>query len=80
MMVSDVLITLDSKHPDKNTLHDIIAALGCIGAKVIEVNPEEQVIEAIVPTSEVPTLEAMGGVAYVRSVFTYIAPDPKAAA
>jgi hypothetical protein len=79
MMLSDVLITLDSKHPDQNTLEEIIEALKFAGGKVIDINPQQQVIEAIMPTHEVPTLEAMGGVAYVRSIFTYTAPEADAA-
>jgi hypothetical protein len=80
MLVSDVLITLDSKHPDRNTVADIMDALKYINANIIEVDSNQQVIEAIVPTHEVATLEAMGGVAYVRSIFTYVAPDPASAA
>lgn len=70
---SNVLILIDPRHPDRNTLHDIVAALREIGAIIVDVNPRDLVIEAVIASGDLPTVEAMGGVAYVRPVFTYLA-------
>jgi len=45
-----------------------------MGATVVEVNPDCHVIEAIVPSAMVPTLHHLGGVCYVRPVFSYFSP------
>lgn len=70
---SNVLILIDPRHPDHNTLQDILAALNEIGAHIVEISPHDLVIEAVIASHELATVEAMGGVAYVRPIFTYLA-------
>jgi hypothetical protein len=55
-------------------MDEIVAALTSMGATVVEVNENCHVIEAIVPSAMVPTLEHLGGVCYVRPVFSYFSP------
>ncbi len=74
MHFSNILIVVDPKHVDGNSLQDIVGALTDIGAEIIEVDRDHHVIEAAIALREVPTVEAMGGVSYVRPVFTYFAP------
>jgi hypothetical protein len=46
----------------------------------LSVDADNWVIEAAVPSHEVPTIAAMDGVAYVRGVFTYLSGEvPEAA-
>jgi hypothetical protein len=74
MMMCNILVMIDPRHPDGNTLQDIVDALTCMGASVMNVDPNSHMIEAMVAAQDVPTLEAMGGVAYVRPVFSYLTP------
>jgi hypothetical protein len=71
MQMSNALVVIDTKHPDKNTLHEIIDAVKDAGGRVLEVEPDAHVIEVLIPTREIPIVAAMGGVAYVRQVFNY---------
>jgi hypothetical protein len=73
MHFSNILVIVDSKHADGNSLQDIIGALTDIGADIIDVNRELHVIEASIALREVPTVEVIGGVSYVRPMFTYFA-------
>lgn len=73
MQRSNIFVVIDPAHPDQNTLQEIADALRDIGAEIIEVDRHHQIIEAVVATHQIPLIEAMGGVAYVRSVFTYFA-------
>lgn len=79
-MLCDVLILIDPKHADGNTLNEIVSALEDMRATIIEVNEERHVIEAVVPASEVATLQHLGGVCYVRPVFHYCPSESPAAA
>ena len=79
-MLCDVLILIDPKHPDGNTLDEIVAALKHMRATIIEVNAERHVIEAVVPAHEVCVLSHLGGVCYVRPVFHYCPSDAPQAA
>ncbi|HSU69369.1 MAG TPA: hypothetical protein VLJ39_20960 [Tepidisphaeraceae bacterium] len=71
MQMSNALVVIDPKHPDKNTLNEIVDAVQDAGGKVLEIEPERHVIEVLIPTREIPIVAAMGGVAYVRQVFHY---------
>jgi hypothetical protein len=79
-MLCDVLILIDPKHPDGNTLDEIVSALRSMSATIIEVNADRHVIEAVVPADEVPTLQHLGGVCYVRPIFHYCPSESPAAA
>jgi hypothetical protein len=74
MHISNILVMVDPKHADGNSLQDIVGALTDIGAVIIEVDRDHHIIEASVALREVPTIEAIGGVSYVRPVFTYFVP------
>src|SRR5213592_3580865 len=80
MMMCDLMILIDPKHPDQNTIDEIVAALNSMGGCVVEINAGCHMIEAIVPATELPTLHHLGGVSYVRPVFSYVCPTPAAAA
>lgn len=71
MLMSNALVVIDTKHPDKNTLREIVEAVKDAGGTVLEIEPDSHVIEVLIPTKEIPIVAAMGGVAYVRQVFTY---------
>lgn len=71
MQMSNALVVIDPKHPDQNTLNEIVDAVQDAGGKVLEIEPDRLVIEVLIPTQEIPIVAAMGGVAYVRPVFTY---------
>lgn len=73
MYHANLLIVVDPRHPDHNSLQDIVDALIYIGADVVDINHHHHIIEAVVALHEVPTVEAMGGVAYVRPIFVYLA-------
>lgn len=79
MQRSNILVVIDPAHPDHNSVEDLVNALRHIGAEIIEVNYPQQIIEAVVATHEIPLVEAIGGVAYVRPVFTYFAVPATAA-
>jgi hypothetical protein len=79
-MLCDCFILIDPKHPDGNTLDEIVSALKLMSATIIEINTERHVIEAVVPCEEIATLEHLGGVCYVRPVFTYCPSESPAAA
>ena len=79
MMMCDMLIVIDPRHPDHNSLDELVSALECMGATVVEIDTARQVIEAVVPATQVETLNHLGGVSYVRPVFSYHCP-PKSAA
>ncbi len=71
MWMSNILIVVDRNNPDHNSITDLAAAVKEAGANVINVDEENLVIEADMPTHEVVVAAAMDGVAYVRSVFSY---------
>ncbi|HSI34062.1 MAG TPA: hypothetical protein VK986_10785 [Tepidisphaeraceae bacterium] len=71
MWMSNVLIMVNRNNVDHNGLADVAAAVADCGARVIEVDEGAFAIEANVATREVPTITAMEGVVYVRSVFNY---------
>ena len=79
MWMSNCLIVINKNNDDANSLHDIAAAVREMGA-VVTVNDGEHVIEAALPAHEVPTLQLIPGVSYVRCVFNYFCGSaPKAA-
>lgn len=75
MWMSDVYILLDLGNADHNTMGDLVAAIGLAGAEVLELDQGKAVVECAVPTREIPTIRAMEGVTYVRTVFTYSTPE-----
>ena len=79
MMMCDMLIVIDPRHPDQNSLDELVGALECMGATIVEIDTARHVIEAVVPASHVADLHHLGGVSYVRPVFSYHCPPKKAA-
>jgi hypothetical protein len=71
MWMSNVMVVIDPCNADRNCVADLAAAVMETGAECISVDEANGVIEAAVPAHEVPTIVAMVGVSYVRSVFTY---------
>jgi hypothetical protein len=74
-----MLIVIDPKHPDRNSLNELVSALEYMNATVVEVDTARHVIEAVVPATQVETLHHLGGVSYVRPVFSYHCPPKNAA-
>jgi hypothetical protein len=72
MLRSRIIIISDSKNADGNTAADLAEALKDCSACQIEVLPEG-VIEATIPTAEIPDIICMAGVCYVRNEMTYSA-------
>ena len=80
MWMSNILIVVNENNADRNGMADLAAAVAETGAQCINVDAACGVIEAAVPAHEVPTIVAMDGVSYVRSVFTYFCNEvPQAA-
>ena len=77
--MSTLLIMVNQDNVDRNGLMDIAAAVAEAGGRVLEVDESRFSIEANVATQELPTISAMEGVAYVRSVFNYFRTMEKAA-
>jgi hypothetical protein len=76
MLMSNALVVIDTKHPDRNTLNEIIEAVKDAGGTILETDPDSHIIEVLIPTREIPIVAAMGGVSYVRQVFTYDKEEP----
>ena len=55
MMMCDLLIVIDPKHPDRNSLDELVGALECMGATIVEIDTSRHVIEAVVPAPHVAT-------------------------
>jgi hypothetical protein len=66
---------------DSNGLRDIACAVADAGGTNVEIEEDNHVISATVPSNTVLTLCAMEGVTYCRQVFSYYAgqQDPAAA-
>jgi hypothetical protein len=75
MWMSECIIVVDRNNEDSNSIADLAAAVCQLGS-VLSVDVDHHVIEADVPTSEVPTVRAMAGVSYVRCVFNYFCGKP----
>jgi hypothetical protein len=71
MWMSSIIIVIDSKNVDRNNIQDLVAAVVDAGGTVSEVDEPNYVIEATVPSYVIPTIAAMEGVVYVRSIFSY---------
>ena len=70
--MSNIMIVIDQNNADCNCIADLAAAVAETGAAIINIDPACCMIEAAVPSHEVPTIAAMAGVSYVRNVFTYL--------
>lgn len=75
MWMSDCLIVVDQKNEDLNTITDLAAAVGEVGT-IRNVDRDEHVILATVPSHEIPVVTRMAGVSYVRCVFSYYCGQP----
>jgi hypothetical protein len=71
MWMSNLIVVVDRRNADRNSLLELAAAVAEAGATVISVDEQSHTIEAATPSHEVPTIRAMEGVSYVRSVFNY---------
>ena len=72
-------IVVNQKNADRNNVREIASALFEAGAIMLAVDEDSATIEATVPAAELPTIQAMEGVAYVRSAFNYFARRPQTA-
>ncbi len=71
MWMAHAFILIDPDNADRNTAHDIAAALQVMGCEIDSIDDERHLIEATMPAHELPTVQAMDGVAYVRNVHHY---------
>ena len=71
MLMADVMVVVDPKNVDGNTLDDVIQGMGDLGAVIHVVDRQSHTIETTLPSHEIPVVIAMCGVAYVRVVFQY---------
>jgi len=71
MWMSNVVIVVNSKNADRNSLEDLADAVRQTGATAVMIDEQNRTIEAAVPADELPTVAAMEGVSYVRPVFNY---------
>lgn len=76
MWMSNILILVDHKNADHNTLADLTAAVVDSGATIYNVDEHNLMIEAAIPAHQLPIVAAMEGVAYVRCLFNYMAGRP----
>ena len=80
MWMCHALILIDPRNYDGNTAQDIADALRVMGCEVDSIDDERHLIEACFASHELPTIQAMDGVAYVRNVHHYHARREPAAA
>ena len=69
--MSNCVIVINGHNADHNSVMDLVAAIGEIGAVAVTCDEQNYLIEATVPSHELPTLAAMDGISYVRTVFSY---------
>ena len=83
MWMSNIYVVVDRRNADRNSLEDITQAISSAGATIVSLDERCHVIEAAIPTSEIPVVRAMDGVSYVRTIFNYFSEEqpvpPKAA-
>ncbi|HWE01144.1 MAG TPA: hypothetical protein VG326_01950 [Tepidisphaeraceae bacterium] len=72
MWMSNIYIMINSRNSDQNTLRDLCSAVSETGATVVAVDEQSNLIEAAIPSHDVPDISAMEGVSYVRCVFSYL--------
>lgn len=70
MQKSHVTIIATCQNADHNTPKDIVEAVKECNASDLTLS-ENGVIEATIPTSNIPVVQNMDGVCYVRSDMTY---------
>lgn len=71
MLMADVMVVVDPRNVDGNTLDDVAQGLGDLGAVIHVVDLQSHTIETTLPSQEIPVVIAMCGVAYVRVIFQY---------
>jgi hypothetical protein len=71
MWISEVLVVVDPRNPDRNRVCDIADALADAGAAVSEIDDAHCVVTATLPAAAVALVRAMEGVSYVRPFLTY---------
>jgi ATP-dependent phosphoenolpyruvate carboxykinase len=72
MWMSNIYIMINSANSDHNSLRDLCSAVSETGATVVSVDESSNLIEAAIPSHDVPVVSAMEGVSYVRCVFSYL--------
>jgi hypothetical protein len=81
MWMTEVIVTVNRNNVDSNGLRDIASAVADAGGTNVEIDDDNHVIAATLPSNAVLTVCAMEGVTYCRQVFSYYAgrQDPAAA-
>ena len=69
--VSEIVAVIDQNHADK--LDEMVAQMKAHGMDVTKVNDSEAVIEGTIESYKLKEIDAIPGVEYVRTVFTYAA-------
>lgn len=71
MWMSEVIIVVDPRNADRNSLNEIAAALVDAGGCVLEIDETRGVLTVTVAAGLLAMVRAMEGVAYVRPTMTY---------
>ncbi len=72
MWMSNIYIMINSQNSDQNTLRDLCSAVSESGATLHSVDESSNLIEAAIPSHDLPVISAMEGVTYVRCIFSYL--------
>ena|SRR2546423_9998689 len=72
--ISDIVVVFDESA--ENRFDDVVAELKAHGMQIASADPNNGVIEGTVDASKIHEIDDLPGVAYVRSVFTYVADYP----
>lgn len=75
MWMSECIIVVDQNNCDSNSIKDLAAAVGDVGA-VTNVDESQHIIQATLPAHEVPVVKEFEGVSYVRCVFNFFCGQP----
>ena len=72
--MSEIVAVIDDKHDED--LDEVVGRLKKAGVEISNINRSEWVVEGLVDSSKIKTIDEMKGVEYVRTVFTYVANYP----
>ncbi|MGH7177456.1 MAG: hypothetical protein ACREJC_08760 [Tepidisphaeraceae bacterium] len=72
--ISEIVVVIDGKHADD--MQEMVTRLHAAGVDIGRIDHDQGIVEGCVDASLVKEIDAMPGVEYVRTVFTYAANYP----
>jgi hypothetical protein len=72
--ISDIVVVFDESA--ENKFEEVVEKLKSHGMQIASADKDNGVIEGTVDSSKIHEIDDLPGVAYVRSVFTYVADFP----